>query len=383
MSYLRVATNQSKTGLKWLVLMVSKVTNGKKTEKKLTPTVFRDLGFSDNMSALEAREHAKKLNALEKIKRKEQAAKVKASERLHDLAIVEGSLISKEQSDLFVTYMQENWQGGEYNLKKHIQHWVKVQKLITDLKLQPSQYFKQKKSIYNWFRKQQISVSYIEKLLKVLNMWGEFYAEESKSYFKKVPSPRGLILENIKEASNADGNGSAPMTRKILMKLSDKLPEGQYEYLHACLWLGLRPSELDRIIENEDKYFQMKAHKHPVNSEIIKVAGIYQPKLTGVSKDSRWKWIPCFHPEQVAALNNIATVEFKKPILKTIRKYSGVDTLGLYSGRKGFTDLMLDLGQSLENISQWLGHASIERTWKHYKDKNKITFNNIPEAENE
>lgn len=222
-----------------------------------------------------------------------------------------------------------------------------------------------------------MSVSYIEKLLKVLNMWGEFYAEESKSYFKKVPSPKGLILENIKEASKADGKGAHPLTPQLLKKLSDKLPSGQYEYLHATLWLGLRPSELDNIIKDQDKYFQIKRQKHPETKAQIKVVGIYQAKLTGVDKDNRWKWIPCFHPEQAQAIENIKSEVLKKPLVKTIKRYSGNDNLGLYSGRKGFTDLMLDLGQELENISQWLGHASIERTWKHYKNKNKITFNSL------
>jgi len=46
----------------------------------------------------------------------------------------------------------------------------------------------------------------------------------------------------------------------------------------------------------------------------------------------------------------------------------------LYSGRKGFTDLMLTKGQSLENISIWLGHSHISRTWASYRDKGPFQF---------
>lgn len=135
MAHLEVKKNQTKKGLHWLVVHRFWSADLKKYQtKKLTPTVFQDLGFSQNMSLKQARDHAKKLNSLQKVKRKEQSQKVKASERLHDLAIVEGSLIASEQSELFVTYMQDNWQGGEYNLRKHVQHWSKVQKLITEIR---------------------------------------------------------------------------------------------------------------------------------------------------------------------------------------------------------------------------------------------------------
>lgn len=44
----------------------------------------------------------------------------------------------------------------------------------------------------------------------------------------------------------------------------------------------------------------------------------------------------------------------------------GVD---LYGGRKDFTDLMIAKGHTLENISIWMGHSSLDRTWRSYKAK--------------
>ncbi len=125
--------------------------------------------------------------------------------------------------------------------------------MITELRLQPHEYFKKQKDFYNYFKRKKLSKSYIEKLIKVLNAWGEFYSDQSKTYFKKVPNPKGVILESIKDASSADGSGAYALTAPDLHALKYKLPTGQWEYIRATLWLGLRPSELDAILTDSKK----------------------------------------------------------------------------------------------------------------------------------
>lgn len=373
MAHIIVRPRQTKSGLKWTATQAEwDDSKGYSVEKALTPTVLADLGFSDNMTPAQARAHAKKLNALDKVKRKEQREKVRASERLYDLSIVEGSLIPEELSSLFVSYMQENWFGGSYNLRKQVFHWKKAQKILTRVNLQPHEYFKRKNELYNEFKRLKCSKSYVEKLLRVVNMWGEFYAEQTKTFFKKVPNPCGIVLENIKNASKASGKGADPMTPEILTGMRGKLPPGQWEYLRACLWFGLRPSELDDIMADRKQYMQTYIQ------DGTRIVGVYQSKLVSVSKEQRWKYIPVLHPEQQQALLDINKGNLSKPLVKTVRKAStSPGNLGLYSGRKGFTDLMLSLEQDLEDISQWMGHASIDRTWKHYKNKRRVHFNKI------
>lgn len=63
----------------------------------------------------------------------------------------------------------------------------------------------------------------------------------------------------------------------------------------------------------------------------------------------------------------------KNPLVKTIQKHVG-DGYGLYSGRKGFTDLMLGLNQNLEEVSAWLGHKNLDRAWRVTKQKRKVHF---------
>lgn len=76
-----------------------------------------------------------------------------------------------------------------------------------------------------------------------------------------------------------------------------------------------------------------------------------------------------------ASLEDLENENMAKPLVKTIQKACPKPAgLGVYSGRKGFTDLMLSFDQTLENIAAWMGHASIERTWKHYKNKDIVNF---------
>ena len=62
---------------------------------------------------------------------------------------------------------------------------------------------------------------------------------------------------------------------------------------------------------------------------------------------------------------------FKRPLRKALRKYFGAGVT-LYAGRKGFTDLMLSKKHSIENISVCMGHSSLQRTWRSYKNRKKF-----------
>jgi len=372
MAYLAVRKFKTKLGVKWIATRLEwNATKKKYDETKLTPTVMHDLGFRDDMSADAASKHVKNLNARSADERKMQSKKAKASENLHHLALVKNSIVPDEMSEAFVKHIKQNWYGGDYNLRKMIQHWNLVQRIVTELNLQPHEYFKSQRQIYKHFEQLEFSKSYVEKLLKVLNAWGEFYSEEKQTFFKKVPNPKGIVLEAIIEASDADGAGADPLNEKTLAKLKLVLPAGQYEYMRACLWLGLRPSELDQVLADPSK---MKTHIQGQTP----IASVYQAKLNAVAKSKRWKLIPCFHAEMVAAVKDIEAGVPKKPLVKTLRKaVPELPAIGLYSGRKGFADLMLAYGQTLENIAAWLGHSSIERTWKHYKNKSNVVFNEI------
>lgn len=342
------------------------VTVGGRKERKVSTLAYPELGFSAAMSVEDAKEQAKRLNHLQATRRKEQSAQIRAAERYEDLAKVQNSIIPEELNSLFLAQMSEDFFGSKSSLRKQVIVWKKCQEVVTTLKLQPQDYYVNKKAIYKLFVDQKLSLSYVEKILKVLNLWGDFYSRRVQSYFRNIPMPTGIIRETIREASTATGLGARPLTVDVLANLNGKLPVGQWEWLRASLWLGLRPIELDLMANTPPETYKVKG---------VVVLSVYQSKLVGVSKKDRYKQIPLIFEEQRKALSDILTGVIKKPLSKTINKYvSDFGGYSLYSGRKGFVDLMLSLGQTLENISMWMGHTTLDRTWRHYKDRQKVNW---------
>jgi integrase len=136
----------------------------------------------------------------------------------------------------------------------------------------------------------------------------------------------------------------------MLGKTIQNFSVSQYNWLYLSVWLGLRPNEVDKLID--DEFVRILFDKQG-----IPILWVYQSKLTSIPPRFRWKLIPLF----------------ERPLAKTVKKYLG-SNITLYGGRKGFTDLMLSINQRLENISQWMGHSTIDRTWKHYKCRTMVHY---------
>ena len=98
---------------------------------------------------------------------------------------------------------------------------------------------------------------------------------------------------------------------------------------------------------------------------------IYQTKIIALPPEDRWKPIPILYEEQEFAMRIIESGNFKRPLVKTMMQYFSKD-IDLYGYRKGFTDLMLSRGNTIENISIWMEHSTLDRTWRSYKQKMKL-----------
>lgn len=349
--------------------MTASFQKGKRVENQLEDPAFSDLGFSTSMSLLQVRHHVKRLNARDKLKRDQDRKKSLSSENLNLLCKTEQTIIPENDNVLFIKHLQEDWFGETYNLRKQIFVWNKCQKMLTSLLLFPEDYYSERRRIYKYLENNKISLSYAKKILLVLNKYGEWRSRHYKSFFKRVPIPKGKVRESLLEKSNTDGSGAKPFTESILNKMRGKLPDGQLEYLEACFYLGLRPSELDLVLKDKSKFNERVI-------EGVTIICVYQKKLSGVSQADRWKYIPLIIPKQVECFSNIKNGKLKKPLVKTIKKIIGKG-YGLYSGRKGFVDLMLGLDQRIEDVSMWLGHKSLEITWKVYKDKQKVSWKKV------
>ena len=108
-----------------------------------------------------------------------------------------------------------------------------------------------------------------------------------------------------------------------------------------------------------------------------KILWVFQTKIIALLPEDRWKPIPILFDEQQDALKILESGDFKRPLSKTMRLHFGVG-IDPYGGRKGFTDLMLSKGHRIENISVWMGHSSMERTWRSYKGRTTFHLEGYP-----
>lgn len=168
------------------------------------------------------------------------------------------------------------------------------------------------------------------------------------------------------------------MTEFLLKKVEKKIDKkdedqvGWFNFLKVSFYFGLRPKEMMDVVESP----VVEDH----NGIPILIGN--QTKLTSSNEEGRIKKIPVVCEEQMEALGVLQSKKIKRPLpswVDGICKDKGLtyginEDYGLYTGRKGFTNHMLTLGQSLEDISAWLGHHSIDLTWRVYRTKNVINF---------
>ena len=203
-----------------------------------------------------------------------------------------------------------------------------------------------------------------------MNLWGHFICRRLGKSFLPLSYPRGvekrLIQEEYFRTSSHKLRESAPISPAMLSIAKGNAHLSNYQWLYISVWLGLRPLEVDSL-KNESSF------KYTETPNGTPVLWVYQTKLTSRPTWNRWKLIPLIFPEQKLCISLIKSGEFNRPSVKTIKRLFGTQ-ISTYGGRKGFTDLMLEKGQDFLDISQWLGHASIERTWRNYKNRLAIHF---------
>lgn len=324
------------------------------------------LGFSKLMTLEEAKLRCSQLNLLKEAKRKEEI-RIKHKERLKTFEDEVALFLPQHYKDEFEQRYFYNLRKKRATQNKELCHWRTAQKLILDIRCEPVDWFERCFEIYDWLSDKKYSPNYFRKILNVLNLWGFFISKKMDRPFLPIPRPRGMELSRMKEAffsKNEPSKASEPIFPERLEEVKHHFKKEQYNWLYLSVWFGLRPKEVDNLKVNS---------KVMMDKEGCAVLWVYQTKITSVPKSHRWKPIPVLFPEQERALSILENECFTRPLVKTVRKYIGKNC-SLYGGRKGFTDLMLAKKQKFHNVSQWMGHSTIERTWKHYKDKNQVHY---------
>lgn len=341
--------------------------DGKRVATAVPKEAYSAIGFRVDMTIDEARERAKQITKQHLV---EERKKVQAVKRVEHLKLVDSAYLPKLPVAKFEKHLEDLTMGMSNRLKTVMHHWSTVQKIIVEMELDPKDFYDSRYKIYAYFMKEKFSLDYTGKLLRVFNLWGHFFSKHTNTFFQPIPKPNMNEAQRFVEARE-DKTGvrkeALPLNAFDLKNQksswSNSNLEKQWNWLFIALWFGLRPTEVDGL--KNKKLWKLEKHNE---TEILM---IYQTKLTNISKDKRWKPIPVYFKEQQEALKLVQSGEFKRPLAKTVAKYIG-EGFDNYSPRKGFTDLMLERGFSLEDISTFLGHSSIDTTWKHYK--NKMTF---------
>lgn len=241
--------------------------------------------------------------------------------------------------------------------------WRAARKLIKEVNIPPEDWKRRSQVIYTYFEKQHLSPDYAKKIIRVMNLWGEFYSAKTKIAYQRLICPSGFAAGRILRAYRKHlkrDKASEGLTPVLLNKIGTSLVAKQHHWLHISLWLGLRPQELRNLRKGREyNYF------YHDKASGVDVLNILQTKLINLPEEDQWKSIPIIYPQQKIAAEYIISNDFEEPLSRTIKRYTSGNH-HLYAGRKGFGPLMWELGHDVVEVSSWLGHKSIDRTYRDY-----------------
>lgn len=272
--------------------------------------------------------------------------------------------------DEFLVYAEKTLRFASFRSNKFRSHWHAAKKMITKLELDPTKFEDSRQLIYRYFAEQAFAMSYCEKILRCLNLYGKFYSRKFKAFVDEVPIPTGYDRSDIEDAyfdDRPNGLASKPLKPAHFDKLGgdEGLNEEQYNWMYLSLWCGLRPFEIESLHKETTYRWEKK--------EGVDILCVFQSKLKKLPRDKRWKKIPLVEPEQAKVKELIQSGKFRKPLVKTIQRILG-EGFTCYAGRKGFEPLMTSRGHDFVNISRWMGHQDLNRTFRDYGDPTEVSF---------
>jgi hypothetical protein len=162
---------------------------------------WRSLGILDSMSLIEARLRARQLNAQATIK-KQEAALQRRKEKDLAHALANDALIPlafrAEFESRFLSRPQRfsSPRSKERQQKAHVL-WNAAQKLILHIKQEPSEWYLHQFTINDFFFDRGYSISYINKIIKILNLWGFYMPRKIDRPFLPVQKPHGYEKQRL------------------------------------------------------------------------------------------------------------------------------------------------------------------------------------------
>jgi integrase len=348
------------------------VRDGKRITERVHEAAYGKLGVRSDMAYPEVQAALKRTNQLNTVEHRQH---VRAARKAEETFETDTLYFPEEMVNGFLERLEEQNFGSEKHLSKLKSHFRFIQKMIIKLKISPNDYADRSSAFYKYFLNEAVSLEYANRLLRILNMWGQYCSKRANSFFEEAAYiKQGQVAAQITSVQSKKKQNvrraATPLTKSNLEVLMNKadIPTESKNYFFVTLWLGLRPSEVKAALK-DSKVFKVEFDKE----NKIDVFQFYQAKLSTKAESDRWKLIPLIYEEQKTAAQLLAQGSVHVPHSKTIANYLG-DGFDQYSGRKGFADLMLDLGENVIHISSWLGHTNIKTTMDHYKDKKRVMY---------
>lgn len=281
---------KTKRGLNAKILFESHV-GGVRRAKYIPRADWPSLGFElvrpgDEVGILRLKERVKQLN--------KQAEFVRYEKRRL-------SIIDKVQQDhrfisgfypehLIIDFENRlKLRAGDSNPKEMI-IWRRALWVLHEIKLSVGDWELSAPTFYQKFQEMGWSLSYVRGIIKMLNDWGKFYSRTTRELFVPLPYPRGRARVRIGDAepSGMGNKASGPLTPALLESKKSQLSLVNYNWLYLAVWLGLRPIEIDNLMDSGKWRLDASAG--------TAVLWVYQSKLISVPKEKRWKPIPLFCP---------------------------------------------------------------------------------------
>ncbi len=344
-----------------------------RTQKIVPRDNYIHLGFSNSMSLEEAKIRCKELNIEDQIERTN-IKKTQTLERIRKQKLSYVAFLPHTRVERFISELEADYSDNPERLNNVKKLWSSASKIITTLKLDFTKFFDNRNLVYNYFKNEAYSPDYIKKLIWIINKWGEFSARQVSAYYKdipKLPSTAKQIILDKRQGKDDIKRAADLITFKELKNLRTSFKnqelEMQWNWMFVAFSFGLRPTECDWLLSQPHTPIEYDKQN---KCQVLK---IYQSKLTSVDHKDRFKVIPVYLENQKEALKLIESKNFKRPLNKTLKRIFD-HNVQTYSPRKSFTDFMLENKFQLEDISIFLGHRSIDMTWRHYKGRTKFNL---------
>jgi transcriptional regulator with XRE-family HTH domain len=366
-------------------LYLKRYENGKPVNphQKIDEAIYYRFGLSAEMTALEAKTKLNNFRKLNKATREEVARQDRTFKRYARSRTINQRLFPQELVNIFEQKIRNENIGTDKHLSKKLYIFTTIQEILNSLKLTPETYAENSKIIFKYFIDNQYSLNYSQKLISMMNEWGKFATAKGSGYFKIIPQPKGNFREKINKGSQTKTGvrkEALPMTQNLMDQIEGVAPNhgftaNEVNFFKATFYLGLRLEELMKTSNNGKHYAKYTDMKSGLD-----VVMIYQEKLQGVPENKRTKHIPIKWDEQKNAVSIIENRNFQKPTYKKIKALARAlncnadgKALGLYSGRKGFSNWCFDKGEkSHASVASWLGHLDPSTTFAIYLDRTKV-----------